>query len=385
MITACPQPLPLKPCSASLSDKQREPMSSASNPPQVPDRDNLPLKKRDQRWNLPPPQQHHRQYDDASFKAPYSDKSQAETCLKQTCPLPKWVPALYQPWMHTYTATRSIPQVLSAFREHQGWTGWRESNPLHVGWDFSHPFQHRNNLSGMLTCQTGHHHPSRFSTRSVNSEGLQSIDGRHDSEQGKTLRDKNLNTQLQINGRSRGPYLKRSRKTEYFPKVSRSPLSSSSPRSAHEVLQVHKPPKPVRQLISGHSFMRYSKPSNTYISMRDKESRSSLLTSSQQDSFSSRTPYHLPSLPPHFVVGSLIELRDGRLRKVEHLQTEDFLLGSLARPDLRLSCCTVQSITPSASSSSISRLLILLHDQQSQVKGTFNMHCNMPVSDKHGH
>ncbi|CAF96551.1 unnamed protein product [Tetraodon nigroviridis] len=79
----------------------------------------------------------------------------------------------------------------------------------------------------------------------------------------------------------------------------------------------------------------------------------------------SRSPNRLPWLLPHFLAGSLIELRDGRLRRVEHLQTEDFLLGALACPDLRLSCCTVQSITPSASSS-ISRLLILLHDQQSQ-------------------
>ncbi|KAM9408245.1 ataxin-1-like [Pholidichthys leucotaenia] len=67
-----------------------------------------------------------------------------------------------------------------------------------------------------------------------------------------------------------------------------------------------------------------------------------------------------------FVAGSLIELTDGRLRKVEHLQTEDFLLGSLACPTCGLSCYTVQSISPSASSSSICRLIILLHDQQSQ-------------------
>ncbi|KAK5872932.1 hypothetical protein PBY51_013590 [Eleginops maclovinus] len=108
--------------------------------------------------------------------------------------------------------------------------------------------------------------------------------------------------------------------------------------------------------------------------MKEDQSRSSSLHSSEQTSSSS--PNNFPWLLPHFVAGSLIELRDGRLRRVEHLQTEDFLLGALACPDLCLSSCTVQSISPSASASSssssssssstISRLLILLHDQQSQ-------------------
>ncbi|CAM9317787.1 unnamed protein product [Lampetra planeri] len=64
------------------------------------------------------------------------------------------------------------------------------------------------------------------------------------------------------------------------------------------------------------------------------------------------------------MAGSLIELRQGELKRVEHLQTEDFLFGSLACPDLCLSSFTVQSISHSAST--ISSLLIVLHDQQSQ-------------------
>ncbi|KAK7907439.1 hypothetical protein WMY93_016051 [Mugilogobius chulae] len=74
----------------------------------------------------------------------------------------------------------------------------------------------------------------------------------------------------------------------------------------------------------------------------------------------------LPWLLPHFEAGSLIELQDGRLRRVENLQTEDFLLGALACPDLRLSCCTVQSISPSEQTPCVCRLLLLLHEPQSQ-------------------
>lgn len=356
-------------------------MSFTSNPALVPDRDTLPLKKRDQRWNPPPPQQHQRQCDVATFKVPYPHKSHSEIRLKHTGPfqpVPKRVPALYQPWMQTHPSTRSKPQVLSAFREHHGWADWRESNPLHLGWDLSQPFQHHSHLSGTPAFHTGHpHHPSRFSPISPFNEGFQRVGGGYGWEQLKTLRDKNVNTEGQSNGRNRGPYVRRrDRKVEYFPRVVKASCPSLSlclPHSPNEDLTLqhdalHKSTKLVRHPISGHSFIRDDKPSNTYTSMKEDTSRSPPLASSEQASFSSLSPNRFPWLLPHFVAGSLIELRDGRLRRVEHLQTEDFLLGSLACPDLRLSCCTVQSITPSPSSSSISRLLILLHDQQSQVK-----------------
>ncbi|XP_036958018.1 uncharacterized protein LOC119021694 [Acanthopagrus latus] len=358
-------------------------MSLTPNPALVPDRDNLPLKKRDQRPSSPPPppqhqqqqQQQQQQGDAVTFKAPYPYKSHSEFKTKHTGPfqpVPKRVPALYQPWTHT--SSRSKPQVVSAFREHHGWAEWREFNPLHPGWDFSHHYQHHGHLSGTPALHPGHpHHPSRFSTVSLVNEGFQRVGGGYGWEQLKTLRDRSLITERQSNCRNKGPYVRRrDRKVEYYPRVEKaSPpsLSKCLPHSPHVdvTLQhdvLHKSTKAVKHPASGHSFIRVSPDANvnnTCTSMREDTSKSSTLTPS-----SSSSPNHFPWLLPHFVAGSLIELRDGRLRRVEHLQTEDFLLGSLACPDLRLSCCTVQSISPSAASSSISRLLILLHDQQTQ-------------------
>ncbi|XP_044079712.1 uncharacterized protein LOC122888842 [Siniperca chuatsi] len=359
---------------------QREPMSFTPNPALVPDRDSLPLKKRDQRPSSLPQQQQQQQQqcDAATFKAPYPYKSHSDFKTKHTGPFQpvlKRVPALYQPWMQTHTSTRSKPHVLSAFREHHGWAEWREFYPQHPGWDFSHPYQHHSHLSSTPALHLGQpHHPSRFSPVSLVSDGFQRVGGGYSWEQLKTLRDKSLNAQRQSNGRNKGPYVRtRDRKNEYFPRVEKaSPplLSTCLPHSPHEDLTLqhdvlHKSTKSVKHPVSGHSFIRANdNSSTTYTSMEEDTSRSSARPSSEQATSSSSSPNPFPWLLPHFVAGSLIELRDGRLRRVEHLQTEDFLLGSLACPDLRLSCCTVQGISPSASS--ISRLLILLHDQQSQ-------------------
>ncbi|XP_035518455.1 uncharacterized protein LOC118328684 [Morone saxatilis] len=351
-------------------------MSLTPNLALVPDRDSLPLKKRDQRPSSPPQQQQQQQQqcDAATFKAPYPYKSHSEFKTKHTGPfqpVPKRVPALYQPWMQTNTSTRSKPQVLSAFREHHGWAEWREFNPLHPGWDFYHHYQSNSHLSGTPALHPHHpHHHSRFSPVSLVTDGFQRVGGGYGWEQPKTLRDKSLNTERQSNGRNKEPYVRRrERKVEYFPRVEKaSPplLSTCLPHSLYEDFTAQRSTKGVKQHVSGRSFIRVSpadNSSNTYTSMKEDASRSSTLACSEHDPSS---PNHFPWLLPHFVAGSLIELRDGQLRRVEHLQTEDFLLGSLACPDLRLSCCTVQSITASASSSSISRLLILLHDQQSQ-------------------
>nr|XP_033482223.1 uncharacterized protein LOC117256728 [Epinephelus lanceolatus]XP_033482224.1 uncharacterized protein LOC117256728 [Epinephelus lanceolatus] len=363
-----------------MSDGQREPMSFTPNPALVPDRDSLPLKKRDQRTSSPPQQkQQQQQCDAATFKAPYPYKSHSEFKAKHTGPfqpVPRRVPALYQPWMQTHSSARSKPHDLSAFRDHHGWAEWREFNPLHPGWAFPHHYQHHSHLSPLHLSHP--HHPSRFSPVSLVNEGFQRVGGGYSWEQLKTLRDKSLNAERQSNGRNKGPYVRRrDRQVEHFPRVEKaSPpsLSTCLPHSPHEDLTLqydvlHKSAKAVKYPTSGHSFIRVSpddNSSNKYTSMKEDATRSFALPSSEQVSSSSSSPNNFPWLLPHFVAGSLIELRDGRLRRVEHLQTEDFLLGSLACPDLRLSCCTVQSISPSASSSSISRLLILLHDQQSQ-------------------
>ncbi|XP_035006328.1 uncharacterized protein LOC118103457 [Hippoglossus stenolepis] len=334
-----------------------------------PDRDSLPLKKRDQRLSSLSHQQ--QECEAATFKAPYPYKSRNECKTKHTSPfqpLPRRVPALYQPWMqiHTSSTTRSKPQVLSAFKEHHGWAEWREFNPLHPGWDF--PYHHQHQLPG--TPAVHPHHPSRFSPISLVSEGFRHREG-YNWEQLKTLRDKSFNAERQSNSRNKGPYVRRrDRKVEYFSRFERaSPpsLSTCRPHPAHEDQHdlLYTPTNIVPQLVSEHSLRRVSCSDNsnsTYTSMKED---TSTLPSSEH---ASPSPDRFPWLLPHFVAGSLIELRDGRLRRVEHLQTEDFLLGSLACPDLRLSCCTVQSISPSAynSSSSLSRLLILLHDQQTQ-------------------
>lgn len=333
-------------------------MSITPNSALVPDRDNLPLKKRDQRQSSP-----QQPSDAATFKAPYPYKSHTEFRTKHTGPfqpVPRRVPALYQPWSQTNTPTRSKHHVISAFREQNGWAEWREFNPLQPGWDFSHyyhhfPGQHREiGPSGLHPGRP--QHPSRFRPVSLISEGLHSVGGI------KALRDEGLNAEWQRNGRNEGPYMRSERKVECSPgnKKASSPMLSiclrRSPVEDHTIQpELYKQQttmivKHPGQLL--HSSSEVSPANNTYTSTAS----------------SSSSPNRFPWLLPHFVAGSLIELRDGRLRRVEDLQTEDFLLGSLARPDLRLSCCTVQSISPSASSASISRLLILLHDQQSQVR-----------------
>lgn len=320
------------------------------------------------------------------FKAPYPYKIHSEFKIKHTGPfqpVPRRVPALYQPWTQTHTSTRSKPHVPSAFREHHGWAEWRDLNPLHTGWDFSHHYQHHPHLTGHhrdISLHPRHpHHPSRFNPVSPVTEGFNRVGGEYGWDQLKTLRDKSLHTERQSNGRNKGPYVRR--KDRRGEKASPPSLSTCLPHSPHGDLTLqhdllHKSTKALKHPVSGsllHSFIRASpdKLNNTHTSTTEDASRSPLLPSSEQTNTSSSTSSsrnRFPWLLPHFVAGSLIELRDGRLRRVEHLQTEDFLLGSLACPDLRLSCCTVQSISPSASPSSISRLLILLHDQQSQVK-----------------
>ncbi|KAM8917478.1 uncharacterized protein AB9W97_002058 isoform 2-T2 [Spinachia spinachia] len=353
-------------------------MSFTPNTALVPERDKLPLKKRDQRPSSPS-QQLQQQCDDATFKVPYPYKGQSEFKTKHTGPfqpVPRRVPALYQPWMQTHSSARSKPHEASAFRDHCGWAEWRQFNPLQPGWAFPHNYQHHSHLSDTSALHLGHPHlPSRFSPVPLVTEGLQRVLGGYSWEQLKTLRCKSLESERQSNGRNRAPYVRRrDRRAEPSPREEKDPsLSTRLPHSPHEdlTLQYDAPHKSAKVFtpVSGYSFIRVSpddRSGNTYTSMKVDALRSSASLPPEQASSSSSSANNFPWLLPHFVAGSLIELGDGRLRKVEHLQTEDFLLGSLACPDLRLSCCTVQSITPLASSSCISRLLILLHDQQSQ-------------------
>lgn len=330
-------------------------MLSGTSPAAGPDRDNLPLKKRDQRWNSPPSLQRQQPRDGATFKVPYPHRSCSESRFKNASPFrpfPKRVPSLHQPWMHAYAPTRSIPQVVSAFGAHQGWADWRESKPLRLGWERGHSFQ----LHGHpLPLQR----PTGFSTASGIADGFQRA---RDREQ---LRGQNFNKQWKIDERNGEPFFKISRKAESCPNAGHPSLDTGPTRSPQRILQLQSSAKLFGNSTSGHSFPKDCELGNTYVSM------------SGSPAPDCRSPNRLPWLLPHFLAGSLIELRDGRLRRVEHLQTEDFLLGALACPDLRLSCCTVQSITLSASSS-ISRLLILLHDQQSQVTSCLTLYFYRP-------
>lgn len=334
-------------------------MLSRTSPAAGPDRDNLPLKKRDQRWNSPPSLQRQQQCDGATFKAPYPHRSCAESRFKNASPFrpfPKRVPSLHQPWMHAYAPTRPVPQVVSAFRAHQGWADWRESKPLRLGWERGHSFQHHGPPPPPL--QAGLR-PSRFGAASGIGDAFQSGGDREQ------LWGHNFNARRNMDERNGGPFLKRSRKAESLANAAPPSLNTGPTRSPQQVLQLQSSAKLFRNSTSGHSCPKDCERGNAYVSMREVASGS--------PPPDSRALNRLPWLLPHFLAGSLIELRDGRLRRVEHLQTEDFLLGALACPDLRLSCCTVQSIALSTSSA-VSRLLILLHDQQSQVNSCLTLY-----------
>lgn len=356
-------PLGLRePCSAGVRNKQREAMSFTTNPALVPDGDSLPFKHRDQRQSLLRHQQ--QPCDAANFKVPLPYKSPGELKTKHSGlfrPVPRRAPALYQPWMEVQTPSRPKQHVLSAFREHSGWTEWRDFSPLPPGWDFSLHYQQPNHLSGARPLHPGHlSFTSRFSAGSLVPDGFHRGGG--DWDKLKTLIDKSLNPEGHGYNTHKGPYVRRGNRKPEPP--------SRPPAPRQHVVQdsVHKSVKAAS--VSG----RPERLNGTFTSTTENTFRSPAVPSSKHAPSSSAPPNRLPWLLPHFVAGSLIELGDGRLRRVEHLQTEDFLLGSLACPDLRLSCCSVQSIWPAASSS-ISRLLILLHDQQTQVCGTLT-HCS---------
>lgn len=51
------------------------------------------------------------------------------------------------------------------------------------------------------------------------------------------------------------------------------------------------------------------------------------------------------SAPTNFTKGSLIELYNGELRRVEDMRTEDFILSSNKNPELKLAETTVVKIS----------------------------------------
>lgn len=73
-----------------------------------------------------------------------------------------------------------------------------------------------------------------------------------------------------------------------------------------------------------------------------------------------------PTLLPHFTKGSLIELANGRLKRVEELRTEDFLRSADTSSEFHLSTCTVLLISPN-SAHGFSHLQVHLTDRNTQV------------------
>ncbi|XP_026189247.1 uncharacterized protein LOC113146153 [Mastacembelus armatus] len=72
-----------------------------------------------------------------------------------------------------------------------------------------------------------------------------------------------------------------------------------------------------------------------------------------------------PPLLPHFTKGSLIELANGQLKRVEELRTEDFLRSADTSPEFHLSTCTVLQISPN-NAQGFSHLQVHLTDRNSQ-------------------
>ncbi|XP_030645363.1 ataxin-1a [Chanos chanos] len=55
-------------------------------------------------------------------------------------------------------------------------------------------------------------------------------------------------------------------------------------------------------------------------------------------------PPSAPSLPPYFVKGSIIQLADGQLKRVEELKTEDFIQSAEISSELKIDSSTVERI-----------------------------------------
>ncbi|XP_041946163.1 uncharacterized protein LOC121707575 [Alosa sapidissima] len=148
---------------------------------------------------------------------------------------------------------------------------------------------------------------------------------------------------------------------------------SDSSRAAKEYLSSH-----AAGFLSGKSKRRQETPKNSEELPLLVGSGSAAEAEQQSQSRKHRTEAKSlsPSTPSasvlslcslqHFAVGSLIELSGGRCKRVEDLQTEDFLLSADTCPEVRLRSCTVRHIAPSPSSPDLAQVVILLDDQHTQ-------------------
>uniref|UniRef100_A0A1A7WW88 Ataxin 1a n=1 Tax=Iconisemion striatum TaxID=60296 RepID=A0A1A7WW88_9TELE len=74
-----------------------------------------------------------------------------------------------------------------------------------------------------------------------------------------------------------------------------------------------------------------------------------------------------PSLPPYFVKGSIIQLANGELKRVEDLKTEDFIQSAEISTDLKIDSSTVERIEGSHTSPNFAVVQFSVGEHRSQV------------------
>ncbi|XP_029977013.1 ataxin-1a [Salarias fasciatus] len=74
-----------------------------------------------------------------------------------------------------------------------------------------------------------------------------------------------------------------------------------------------------------------------------------------------------PSLPPYFIKGSIIQLADGELKRVEDLKTEDFIQSAEISSDLKIDSSTVERIDGSHSSPNFAVVQFSVGEHRTQV------------------
>lgn len=74
-----------------------------------------------------------------------------------------------------------------------------------------------------------------------------------------------------------------------------------------------------------------------------------------------------PSLPPYFIKGSIIQLADGELKRVEDLKTEDFIQSAEISSELKIDSSTVERIEGSHSSPNFAVVQFSVGEHRTQV------------------
>lgn len=75
-----------------------------------------------------------------------------------------------------------------------------------------------------------------------------------------------------------------------------------------------------------------------------------------------------PSLPPYFIKGSIIQLADGELKRVEDLKTEDFIQSAEISSELKIDSSTVERIEGSHASADFAAVQFSVGEHRAQVR-----------------